>query len=54
MTSEEQSRVYEQFEEEMDVGTSSSKESFLDSIRDFTLNDVPPSQWRDKILTFHS
>ena len=32
MASEKQSGVYEQFKEEMDVGTSSSKESFIDFV----------------------
>ena len=49
---EEQSGVYEQ--EEMDYRHNLTKEWFLDSIKGFTLDDVSPSQWRDKILEFYS
>ena len=55
MVGEEQSGVYEQFEEEMDASNNTTvKESFPDSVKGFTLDDTPPSQWRDKILEFHS
>ena len=44
MASEEQSRVYEQYEEDMEDKNQAStfKEAFPDSMKGFTLDDVPP------------
>ena len=40
---EDQSRVYEIFEEEMEENFPSSKQAFPNSVKGFTLDDVPSS-----------
>ena len=54
MIGNKQFGFYEQCEEEMDARHNLIvKESFLDSVKRFTLDDVSPSLWKDKILKFH-